>query len=410
MYRLLMRLMRLMRLSASIKQGWALRPTLFQPTLRLRLVLYAGGLSLCLNLILALFINAFASALFPQSTVALTQPLSSLSLGLATPQPIDQSVLTGIQQTLLSQLRMISVIGLALITVLTGVGAYWLAGRTLRSLRSVSHAAQQISASTLDSRLAFQGPTDEVKELADAFDNMLDRLQRAFSQQSQFVADAAHELRTPLATLRTNLDVIMAHRRATLADYHDTSVVMERTLTRLEQLVDSLLVLATDERGWIFEAISLEPLLQNVLCNLEATAQEQQITLHLDCPRHIRLQGDEVLLACTFSNIIENGMQYNKPGGMVTVQVREEAGCAWITISDTGIGIASKHQAHIFDRFYRVDQSRARHRGGAGLGLPIAMHITRQHGGNIGVRSAPGEGTAFTIRLPLLSDSDSLSP
>ncbi len=394
------------RLFTSVQHLWRQRLRLSHITLRWRLMLYAGCLSFGLNLLLASFINAYASAVFPQNAFAFVQPLGATGTGSTTSALVDQPVVTGIEQTLLSQLQVISIGGLAFATVLTGVGAYWLAGRTLSSLHTVSRAAQQISANTLDTRLAWQGPEDEIKELADAFDVMLERLQGAFNQQTQFVADAAHELRTPLATLRTNLEVVTVDQSATLADYRGASVVMERTLTRIEELVAGLLILATGEQSLFLEEVSLEPLLEEVLCSLRKVAREQQITLHLDCPQDLTMMGDGLLLARVFSNLVENGIQYNKPGGAVTVTVRREDGWLCVMISDTGWGIADTDQAHIFDRFYRTDKSRTRRHGGAGLGLAIAAHIIQQHGGKIEVESTPGNGSCFTIRLPLLSESD----
>ncbi|MDQ2807279.1 MAG: ATP-binding protein [Chloroflexota bacterium] len=367
-----------------------------QLTLRVRLVLYTMALSLTLNLILVLFINALATALFPQAQIAFA------TLGLSIPAPDGSGPATpaGSAQPLLDQLRLISAFGLGLITVLTGAGAYWLAGRTLRTLRTVSRAAQQISAQTLDTRLALAGPPDEVTEIAAAFDGLLDRLERAFAQQGEFVADAAHELRTPLTTLRANLEVVSADPAATLADYRALAPVWERALTRLDQLVESLLILAAAPHGLASEPTSLQPLLRDVLDSLAALAAQYQVTLTLAPSPDVVLGADGTLLAHAFSNLIENGIRYNRLGGTVTVTSRRTTAAVVILVQDTGIGIAPQDQAHIFDRFYRVDRSRARHQGGAGLGLAIVEHIIKQHGGTIQVASVLGSGTTFTIRLP----------
>lgn len=394
------------RVNSPAGRVWKRGEQLLQPTLRTRLALYAGGLSLSLNLVLVLFINTFARALLPQNTVAFAQPLGPFVPDPTLSAAAYQSATANIQRSVLSELQLISIVGLVLITLLTGVGAYWLAGKTLRPLQSVSRAARHISANTLDRRLGLQGPDDEIKELGDAFDLMLEKLQRAFEQQSRFVGDAAHELRTPLATLRLNLDVVMANRRATLTDYHDVAVVFERTLVRLERLVDSLLILASDERDLVAEDVCLGPLLGEVVGTLEGLARERHVVLHLDCSADVRTLGDPLLLTRAFSNLVENGIRYNELEGTVTVTVRREDCYALVIVKDTGPGIAVTNQDRIFERFYRVEYSRARHRGGVGLGLAIVADTIQRHRGTVQVESIPGRGSSFTVKLPLQEDTE----
>ena len=300
-----------------------------------------------------------------------------------------------------SQLQSVSLVGFGLVTIIGGVGAYWLAGSALRPLKEVSQAARTISANTLDTRLNLSGPTDELKELAQAFDAMLDRLEQTFEQQNRFVLDAAHELRTPLATLRINLEVVAADDQATLQDYQRVNLTLERGLSRLERLIADLLTLATEEQNLIQEEIALSPLLEEVITNLEAVAQSTQVELGATLRDHLQVEGDGVLLAQVFSNLIENALRYNRPGGKVVLEVFRRANTAIVTVRDTGIGIAPTDQVHIFERFYRADQSRSRHRGGAGLGLSIARHIAHQHKGQVELIHSSSEGSTFQVQLPL---------
>jgi heavy metal sensor kinase len=376
--------------------------------LRLRLALWSGGLVLVLSFGLLLFINSVAFSSFPRiirdrtpSSVAVqhrTQPacfsvLPFVCLPARTANPLELAIIF--------ELRNISLVGLGLVAVLGGAGAYWFAGIALRPVRRVSTAARQISAHTLDTRLALEGPKDEVKELADTFDAMLERLGQTFELQNRFVADVAHELRTPLASLRTNLEVVAADKDATLDDYRAMVATQERALTRLERLVADMLILAKSEQPLARSETALAPLLEEVLCDLKQQADARQVTLRLIDRAEVTVHGNGPLLARAFSNLVENGMYYNHPGGEVVVTLDQKEEQAVVTVADTGIGIDADKQAHIFERFYRVDCSRARHKGGAGLGLSIVAAIAQQHGGQAQVESEPDKGSIFTVVLPL---------
>jgi heavy metal sensor kinase len=283
------------------------------------------------------------------------------------------------------------------------MGAYWIAQQALRPVQHLSQQVQDIRAETLGQRLTYDGPSDEVKELAHAFDTMLERLEGAFDQQGRFVADAAHELRTPLATLRTNLEVIQQNPNAALFEYQEMSVTFDRTLNRLERLVEDLLLLARGEKELPREPVNFEVLLTEIEQEHRPLAASHQILLNFKVEKGAVVLADARLLARAISNLIENGIRYNRPGGSVTTVVNNQADGIEIRIQDTGMGIPSNELPHIFERFYRVDRSRARHQGGSGLGLSITEHIIQLHGGRIEVESAPGTGTSFSIWLPCLS-------
>lgn len=399
-----------------ISSSFSVKPwKIWQPTLRTGLALWVVGLLFVFSLILILFINVTATVTVSRSSALFVMPVPPFPTP-ATEQPElltpplefqEADVLSPItsaieiaQQAALRQVRRISFIGLGLISVMGGIGAYWLAGHALRPVCQVSQAARRISAGTLNVRLALDRPDDELKELADSLDTMLDRLEHAFRQQARFVADAAHELRTPLSVLRTNLEVIRADSMATLDDYQELGEVLERALARVERLVADLLLLATEERPPMDE-ITLGPLLEDVLLDLKPLAEEHQVVLCHTGDASVTVPGNTLLLTCAFINLIENGIRYNHPGGEVVVTIRRDVAWAVVTVADTGIGIPPEEQVHVFERFYRVDRSRVRHKGGAGLGLSIVAHIVQQHGGQVQVESVPGIGSTFTVRLPL---------
>lgn len=343
-------------------QQWFQQQTNFF-TLRLRLALWTSGLFVVLCLGLVTFINL---------VTALTRS---------------------------HQLLTISFLGFLIVTISGGFGAYWIAGSALRPVRKMSEAATRISATNLSTRLDFNGPNDELKELADAFNAMLNRLERAFEQQNRFVADVAHELRTPLATLQTNLDIAARNLNATHNDYCNLLATIRRAVTRLEHLVVALLTLATAEQTLMQEEVVLEPLLEEVVANLQPDAESRNVTLHLVSQTEVAVRGDPHLLAQVFRNLIENGIRYNHQGGNVTISIDETLEGFAIRVKDTGIGIAKEEQEHIFERFYRVDRSRSRHRGGAGLGLSIVQHLLLLHNGRVTLEHSSPDGSTFVVEL-----------
>lgn len=381
-------------------------------TLRWRLTLWTAGLFLLLGLGLALFINSMAAVQVPQvirmELAPTQQPLSDMPVVLPTPPPElhfsptepPEAQTTELQEIVIRQVRSISLLGIGLFTLVGSIGAYWIAKHSLRPVRRLSQSIQIIQAQTLHQRLPVADPPDEVKELATAFNQMLARLEKAFEQQNRFVADAAHELRTPLATLHTNLEVIENDVDATLADYKETGKVLKRALGRLELLVEDLLLLARGEKEIHLEPIEVEVLLNEIIHEVKQLAQLQQVDIKLEINEPVTVMADAPLLGRVISNLLQNGIGYNRPGGSVTITVNRAINGVEIGVRDTGIGIPEEEQPYVFDRFYRVDQSRAREQGGYGLGLSIAAHIMQLHGGTIKLYSIPGEGSIFTVFLP----------
>lgn len=381
-------------------------------SLRLRLALWSAALVLVLSFGLLLFVNSEALGTFPRiirNQTALrikTKPSASFANGCPTIDPavcIFGRPANPLERALFLELRNISLIGLLLAAILGGAGAYLLAGIALRPVRKVSGAAKKISANTLHTRLALDGPHDEVKELADTFDAMLERLERTFDSQNRFVADVAHELRTPLASLRTNMEVVSSDAEATIEDYRAMAATQERALTRLERLIADLLILATatSEQPVTRSSVSVGPLIEEVMGDLQAMACAKEVALQFNGEVEVIVPGNGQLLAHVFANLIENAIYYNQRGGTVTIAIDAKEDWAVVKVADTGIGMSAEQQEHIFERFYRADGSRSRHNGGAGLGLSIVSAIVQQHGGQVQVESTPGIGSTFTVLLPL---------
>jgi len=300
------------------------------------------------------------------------------------------------------RLGIYSLIALGLVPILGFTGGYFLAGRMLKPISHVSSLATRISSTNLKERISYHGSEDEIKRLADTFDEMMGRLEDAFESQKQFIQDASHELRTPIATAQTNIEVVEMAKKVTASDYKRLMKVLKRSLERMNQLSDQLLLLAdvSQERAnW--QVVDMKSIISEVAAEVSARVTVAGISLELEpASDEMIVKGDSLRLKQAIFNVVDNAIKYNRPGGMVKISTRMENSSLVIQVQDNGIGISPTDQLHIFDRFYRVDKSRTRSQGGSGLGLAIVKKIIENHGGTISVDSAPGQGSTFRLMLP----------
>jgi signal transduction histidine kinase len=310
-----------------------------------------------------------------------------------------------LQDVILRQVQSISLL-MAGVTAIIGIlGAQWITQKALSPVNRLRQMVKNIQVDTLSQRVPLDGPPDQVKDLAEAFNHALERLEKAFEMQGRFVADASHEMRTPLATMRTNLEVLQLDPKATLSDYKEMSVTLTRTLDRLERLSNDLLLLARGELEVHKVPVNIEALLTEVVQNLMPFAKENHVIINMKVQEGAVVLADERLLGIAFGNLIDNGIRYNRSGGSVEITVFGVDNGLTVQIQDTGEGIPSEELPRIFDRFYRVEKSRTRYRGGAGLGLAICEHIIKLHGGHIKASSTVGEGSNFIIWLPSIAST-----
>lgn len=379
-------------------------------TLRLRLTLWFIVLLAITSIGFVLAVNVVAAILIPQTVSDI--PLQDF----ASEESDDPSVapnsssLPSIQiprrnssliiDLTLQGVRAISLVVMGFMIILGSAGAYFLAGRALRPISYLSQEIAEIDSGNLGKRLSVEGAVDEVSRLADAFDNALERLDYSFGQQRRFASNAAHELRTPLAALRANLEVILDDPRATLADYQEMAITQEQMLARLERLVSNLLLLTRGEYESVDKEISLLPLLEEVVANLSPQAEKYQVSLRLVAQTESFLNGDDVLISSIFSNLIENGIRYNRSGGSVDVSAWEEPAWIVISVADTGVGIPAEEQSLILEPLYRRPVPSSGHDPGTGLGLSIVAHLVHLYRGRLDIESTVGVGSTFIVRLP----------
>lgn len=281
-------------------------------------------------------------------------------------------------------------------------GSRWLAHKVLDPVEVLSRTAESISASALRSRVKLNAPFEEFDLLAQAFNAMLDRLQKASESQRRFTDYAAHEMKTPLTVMQGNLEVALQRPRSA-DEYRDVVVSNLTQVQRLIVLTRSLLTLArfaADQPPMEVVPLALEPLLRELIDDLTPVAEDRRIRLVLEKESVRPVLGDAERLKQVFINLLDNALRYTDPGGTVTIRLSNLRDGVQVAVRDTGQGIAQEHLPHLFEHFYRTDPARARNSGGHGLGLPIVKEISQAHHGSISVESEVGKGSVFTLTLP----------
>jgi heavy metal sensor kinase len=301
----------------------------------------------------------------------------------------------------LAQLLAVFALVSPLLLLAAASGGYLLAGRALAPVAAITDLAARVGAQDLSARLQLDLPDDELGRLAKTFDAMLARIEDAFERQRHFTADAAHELRTPLSLMRTQVDITLARSRSATA-YREALQGLDGDLQRMTGLVSTLLMLARADTRTLVPDRSGFDLADTVALILEQytpMADEAGIDLRAEADP-APLEADEDLLFQVLVNLIDNALAHTPRAGTVTVGCRSVAGEVQLWVSDTGRGIQTADQERVFDRFYRVDAGRARVNGGTGLGLAICRAIVEAHGGTIALTSRIEHGTRVVVALP----------
>ncbi len=287
-----------------------------------------------------------------------------------------------------------------IITIISSLTMYLVIGYALRPLQKLGNQMGEIQIKNLQTPIVSDNADNEIAQLTNAFNKMLSRLGTTFAEQKQFSANAAHELRTPLAVIRTRLEVLGKSNTVEIEEYKDTIAMITTQIDRLSHVIDVLLEMTELKSAEKTDHISLADMVEEILYDLAAIAEARGITV-VQTAGNVEIIGNDTLIYRAIYNLIENAIKYNRDGGKVIIAIEAQENLAVVRISDTGKGIEPTEWERIFEPFFRIDKSRSRSMGGAGLGLALVKEIALEHGGNVKVISSSHEGTTIELSLQI---------
>ena len=368
-------------------------------SIRAQLTLLMVGLLVCCCVVLTWLVYRSTSELLELAAAnAINQGALSIVLDV---DAIERSIL-------------FDALGILLVVIVAGsCVAYFLIGHYTKPVQQLSAHMKEISPNTLSDSIEIEGGGEEIQELVKSFNQMTEQLDEAFAMQRRFSASAAHELRTPIAVLRTKLDVFKKKKREQ-HEYDELVDTMETYIDRLSSIITDLLEFAeTSELGEV-EDVSLDSVVKTVVDDLESVAQNNMVNVQIYVQPKVQseaqtfiVKGNTNLLYRALYNLVENAIRYNNEEGSVNITLETRGQEGVIIIADTGVGIAPEQRELVFEPFYRVNKSRSREFGGAGIGLSLVKTILKRHGASITVSENNPQGSVFTIRIPLVDAVDS---
>ena len=295
----------------------------------------------------------------------------------------------------------------AAITLLSGILAYFVSGHALKPLRSFASQVEQVQLNNLADMRIDEDAISEFRQLSRSFNQMLERLNNAFSAQRQFTGNAAHELRTPLALMQAQLELFSAEHPDMRPETAEFLTLLREQTERLIQMTKTLLEMSNLRQVARNERIQLAPMIEEIFTDLAPLSDKLGVTLTAEGDGI--MTGSDALIYRLIFNLTENAVKYNRQGGSVRVSVTQELEKLLLRVSDTGCGIPEEYQRSIFQPFFRVDKSRSREYGGAGLGLSLVWEIADLHGGSVWVEESSEKGTTIAVELPAGAKNDSSS-
>ena len=292
----------------------------------------------------------------------------------------------------------------AAVTLLSGILAYFVSGRALKPLRSFASQVEMVQMTNLADMKIDEDVLPEFKQLSRSFNQMLERLNTAFSAQRQFTGNAAHELRTPLALMQAQLELFSAEHPDVQPETAEFLTLLREQTERLIQMTRTLLEMSNLRQVARNERIQLAPMIEEIFTDLAPLSDKRGVTLTAEGDGI--MTGSDALIYRLIFNLAENAVKYNRPGGSVRVSVTQEPEKLLLRVSDTGCGIPEEYQRSIFQPFFRVDKSRSREYGGAGLGLSLVWEIADLHGGSVWVEESSEKGTTIAVGLPTGTETE----
>ena len=292
----------------------------------------------------------------------------------------------------------------AVVTLLSGILAYFVSGRALKPLRSFTSQVEQVQLNNLADMRIDEDAISEFRQLSRSFNQMLERLNNAFSAQRQFTGNAAHELRTPLALMQAQLELFSVEHPDVRPETAEFLTLLREQTERLTQMTKTLLEMSNLQQVARNEHLQLAPMVEEIFTDLVPLSEKRSVTLEAE--GDAALTGSDALIYRLLFNLTENAVKYNRPGGSVRVELAQRQEKCIIRVSDTGCGIPEEYQRSIFHPFFRVDKSRSREYGGAGLGLSLVWEIADLHGGSVWVEKSSDKGTTIAVELPAGTESN----
>ena len=292
----------------------------------------------------------------------------------------------------------------AAVTLLSGILAYFVSGRALKPLRSFTSQVEQVQLNNLADMRIDEDAISEFRQLSRSFNQMLERLNNAFSAQRQFTGNAAHELRTPLALMQAQLELFSVEHPDVRPETAEFLTLLREQTERLTQMTKTLLEMSNLQQVARNEQLQLAPMVEEIFTDLVPLSEKRNVTLEAE--GDAALTGSDALIYRLLFNLTENAVKYNRPGGSVRIELAQRQEKCIIRVSDTGCGIPEEYQRSIFHPFFRVDKSRSREYGGAGLGLSLVWEIADLHGGSVWVEKSSDKGTTIVVELPAGTESN----
>ena len=362
-------------------------------------VLLIGATCVIMNLLLCssgvYYMDTIADSLQGGSTVILNEgEAASFDPQLIAPDEELTIVIDGAQ----GRFRTTNWYITAAVTLLSGILTYFVSGRALKPLRSFASQVEQVQLNNLADMRIDEDAISEFRQLSRSFNQMLERLNNAFAAQRQFTGNAAHELRTPLALMQAQLELFSAEHPDVRPETAEFLTLLREQTERLIQMTRTLLEMSNLRQVARNERIQLAPMIEEIFTDLAPLSDKLGVTLTAEGDGI--MTGSDALIYRLIFNLTENAVKYNRPGGSVRVCVTQETEKLLIRVSDTGCGIPEKYQQSIFQPFFRVDKSRSREYGGAGLGLSLVWEIADLHGGSVWVEESSEKGTTIAVGVP----------
>lgn len=312
------------------------------------------------------------------------------------------SIESAIEETT-SRIYWFSIIAFILVVTIGGMCTYFVVNNALIPIVELNKNIKKINEDNLNSNLSIKGANDEIKELTISFNKMIAKLENAFASQKRFNSSVAHELKTPLAVIKTNIDVLKSSNCKSLEEYDKTLAVVEKSILKMNLVIETLLDIIRQENAPLNEIVSIDEILEDIVDDLSIIANKKNIKLKLNSYNiKNKIKGNEIMLYRAFYNVIENSIKYNKINGSIDILCYQDLNTIEVKVIDTGSGIKEEDYDEIFKPFYRCEGINSYSKNGIGLGLSLTQSVIKLHGGEINVKSKLNEGTEFTFILPYI--------